>query len=69
MINEFTGLNFTCTADTFCLDTGEAVLEERSMGDRDMWEELAKLFALMVGFRILAYLALRFMHREKLIID
>jgi len=69
MINEFTGLNFTCTADTFCLETGEAVLAERSMGDRDMWEELAKLFALMVGFRILAYLALRFMHREKLIID
>ena len=69
MINEFTGLNFTCAADSFCLETGEAVLAERSMGDRNMWEELGKLFALMVGFRFMAYLALRFMHRERLQID
>ena len=51
------------------LETGQEVLEERSMGDVDMWEELGKLFALMVGFRILGYLALRFMHRERLKID
>jgi len=69
MVNEFKGLNFTCSADTFCLETGQEVLVERSMGDVDMWEELGKLFALMVGFRILGYLALRFMHRERLKID
>jgi hypothetical protein len=71
MINEFTGLEFNCTEDqaTFCLETGEAVLLERGMDTRDVWEELGKMLLLTVGFRVAGYLCLRFLHVEKLNID
>ena len=71
MINEFEGLEFNCTDEqaTFCLETGEAVLNERGMGSRDKWEELGKLLALTVGFRLAGYVCLRFLHVDRLKID
>jgi hypothetical protein len=42
------------------------VLESLSFQHANIWEEVGKLVALSVGFRVIAYLALLFLRKEKL---
>ncbi len=42
------------------------ILESLSFAHANVWEELGKLAALIVGARFIAYFCLRFLRREKL---
>jgi hypothetical protein len=59
--NEFTGLQIECTADQACPPgyDGEDVLQQLGFTDKGSIEQnVGVLFALMVGFLLMAYVAL-----------
>ena len=53
------------------LGTGDQVIEQLGFEgeERTFWAEMGKLLALLVMFRFLAYLSLRFCYRQKLHLD
>lgn len=63
MVNEFEGVeniecNFDGPAATSCATTGEQVLTRFNASPADVEMDVGILFALLVGFRLIAYLAL-----------
>mmetsp|Transcript_32494 Transcript_32494/g.97939 ORF Transcript_32494/g.97939 Transcript_32494/m.97939 type:complete len:158 (-) Transcript_32494:58-531(-) len=68
---QFAGEKFTCELETYCLPTGEDVIESMGVaGESDAyWPQFGKVIALIVLFRTLAYFALRFLHVKKLRFD
>ena len=64
--NEFQGLEFTCNAgDTTCISTGQQELEILGLEDVDYWKTFGALVLMIVVYRFLAYLCLRFLYKEK----
>eukprot|EP00041_Stephanoeca_diplocostata_P018664 m.392675 g.392675 ORF g.392675 m.392675 type:complete len:672 (+) comp21081_c0_seq1:174-2189(+) len=70
-ITQFEDRTFSCSKDTFCLATGAEVIEANGFdsADKGYWKDLGKVLALAVGFRILAYVSLRFAYRQRLKLD
>ena len=67
MLNEFEDRTFdNCTGQKSCLPTGDALLAQFGMADRYIGEEIAKLLALALGFRLVAWGCLEFLFLEKL---
>lgn len=71
MVNEFSDRVFDPCPDvgnttSICFKTGEQVLAFRTFEESTVGGEIAKLIGLVVGFRFVAYLALRFCNRQKL---
>lgn len=67
MVNEFRGEVFSCPngTSTGCLNTGEAVLQAFNMQNIDIWRWCLVLLGMLVGYRILTFLALRYLQKEK----
>jgi len=66
VVNEFQDTTWSCDTSYQCLDTGEKVLDSLGMDGMSIWQELGKLIALGVGFRVIAYLALLLLRKERL---
>lgn len=68
---QFRDTTWECDSKSYCLETGDQVIEELGFDgeERTYWAEMGKLFALLVLFRFLAYLSLRFCYRQKLYLD
>jgi len=70
MKNEFEGLKFTCTdaqkIHGQCpVPDGETQLKLMGMLDVEIWKDVVILLAMVVGYRLLAYICLRFLYKEK----
>jgi len=65
-VNEYEGREFSCDQETYCLQNGTAVLDTLGFGGKNKWYELLKCLGLAALFRIIAYVCLRFLHRDKL---
>jgi len=66
--NEFSGLNFTCpTNDPNCVllyPTGESFLQFNDLENVNILEDLLILVAMIVVYRLIAFIALLFQHEE-----
>ncbi len=66
MVNEFAGANFTCTANiTRCFSTGEQVLSRYGMQNVVVWKWCLVLIGMVIGYRVLSFLALWKLNSEK----
>jgi hypothetical protein len=65
MKNEFTGLTFSCSNPPRCIATGEEELEIMAMENVNIWINMAILAGMIIGYRILAYIAIRYLYKEK----
>jgi ATP-binding cassette, subfamily G (WHITE), eye pigment precursor transporter len=69
MVNEFVGAQFSCgnTPPSACITTGEQVLAFRNIAADPsiIWKWILVLLGMAVGYRLLAYLVVRFLHKEK----
>lgn len=64
--NELEGLKFTCQdGDPVCIPTGEVQLLRLGMSNVEIWQNIGILAAMVVGYRIIAYICLRFLYKEK----
>merc|ERR1711916_42920 len=77
MHNEFAGETFTCepappgapAEASRCFETGDEVLRFYEMEDVDVWGNFAVLWGLSAAFRILGYVALRFLNKPTTNLD
>merc|ERR1719419_1501585 len=61
--NEFTGLEFECDPDdSVCFRTGEEALVFYGFENVDIWKNMETMVLQMVVWKIIAYLAVRFLH-------
>jgi ABC-type multidrug transport system ATPase subunit len=69
ILNEFSGQTFRCPAEpeTCVYPTGESVIESMSMTGRasQIWIDIALLIGVNIAYKILAFLALRFIQKPK----
>lgn len=65
-VNEFTDTTWICDTSYSCLDTGDKVLLSLGFENANIWAEVGKLCALLVGFRFIAYLCLLLLRKERL---
>lgn len=66
LINEFEGLNLTCSSPICPYPNGNSVLELLGIQDsRDKWESVWVLLGLSFGARVLNFFVLKFLHKEK----
>lgn len=68
MVNEFEGRNFDCSgvpANQCYFSDGDQVLSFYDIDNRDKWECIWILLGMIAAYRIGAYLALRFIIKEK----
>mmetsp|Transcript_4857 Transcript_4857/g.8390 ORF Transcript_4857/g.8390 Transcript_4857/m.8390 type:complete len:213 (+) Transcript_4857:105-743(+) len=69
-INEYRGKSYPCGDDPDgreCPTEGDVYLaEERDIPDSDsLWGSIAVLVGMQVGFRVISYLVLRFVHKQQ----
>lgn len=69
MVNEFSGATFVCgnVPPQACITTGEQVLKARGIfyDGSIIWRWCLVLLGMMAGYRILSYLIVKFLHKEK----
>ena len=66
VINEFEGTGpYACSVDAYCLRNGTLILDQQGFEGDDKWDEFGKLWGVVVLFRLLAYLFLRFLNRTR----
>jgi len=65
VINEFSGLQFDCDSPPCAYPDGTAVLSNLGIDDRNKWQCLYILASLSLGLRVLNYMVLRFLFKEK----
>lgn len=64
--NELEGLKFSCLpSDPACIPTGEVQLQRLGMANIEIWENIGILASMILGYRLLAYVCLRFLYKEK----
>jgi len=68
--NELSGLTFTCSQEeqvggSCPIPNGEKELNLLGMADVNIWHNLAILGGMIVAYRILAYICLRFLYKER----
>mmetsp|Transcript_34042 Transcript_34042/g.89367 ORF Transcript_34042/g.89367 Transcript_34042/m.89367 type:complete len:691 (-) Transcript_34042:156-2228(-) len=68
---QFKDENFSCDDPTYCLPTGQDVLDDMGVGgpENSYWAQFGKMWALIIFFRCSAYLALRFAFKSSLRFD
>merc|ERR1711879_466401 len=64
MVNEFTGLEFSCPNATTtivpCFPTGDSVLKSYGFDDVVIWQDIVVLVGMLLIYRTLVYLFVRF---------
>ena len=67
MVNEFAGANFTCAANSTgpCIETGDQVLQVYGVADVVVWEWALVLIGMTIGYYILTFCVIKFLHKEK----
>lgn len=64
--NEFVGISFTCLEGQTCAyEKGEDYLAVLGLQDVNTWSNIGIIFAMILVYRLLAYLGLKFLHTGK----